>query len=249
MRIYLRFPSDLCIDRMVNLCYHPEIDQLVNFERRDGVEISEKGAVSKQRILISAMSEFAKSGYEGASVNSICSQNNISKGLIYHYFSDKEELYLSCVETCFNHLTEFLSRAAKALSGSISDKLTAWFDARMDFFANNPLYLGIFSGALLSPPAGLACKIASLRTPFDQLNISVLRNLLTSGGLRPCFDLDSVILGFRMYMDFFNLRFKDAVISGVPPQQLLSEHEKLCRMQVYVMLHGLLEDGREESGI
>ena len=210
---------------------------------------SEKGAISKQRILISAMSEFANNGYEGASLNNICSQSNISKGLIYHYFSDKETLYLSCVEICFNQLTEFLGHTAKTLSGTILEKLTAWFDARLAFFAQNQLYLGIFSSALLSPPAELSGKIAELRAPFDELNISVLKNLLTSGGIRPCFDLDAVILGFRMYMDFFNLRFRDAVISGASPQQVLGEHEKLCRTQVYIMLHGLLQDDREESGI
>ena len=52
----------------------------------------EKNAVSRQRILSAAMEEFSRKGYEGASLSTLCAEKEISKGLIYHYFSGKEEL-------------------------------------------------------------------------------------------------------------------------------------------------------------
>ena len=57
----------------------------------------EKSALARRRILDAAMREFADKGYEGASLNTVCAENGISKGIIYHHFRDKSELYLLCV--------------------------------------------------------------------------------------------------------------------------------------------------------
>ena len=44
----------------------------------------EKSQISKEKILNAAIIEFGTKTYESASLNNICSDNNISKGLIYH---------------------------------------------------------------------------------------------------------------------------------------------------------------------
>ena len=50
----------------------------------------EKNALSRQRILEAALREFSEKGYAAASLNTVCAENGISKGIIYHYFADKE---------------------------------------------------------------------------------------------------------------------------------------------------------------
>ena len=45
----------------------------------------EKNALSRQRILDAAMEEFSRRGYEGASLNTVCAEKGLSKGIIYHY--------------------------------------------------------------------------------------------------------------------------------------------------------------------
>lgn len=46
-----------------------------------------------KKIINSAFKEFAKFGKEKASLNKILKASGISKGVFYHYFSDKEELF------------------------------------------------------------------------------------------------------------------------------------------------------------
>lgn len=46
----------------------------------------------RQLILDSALIVFAHKGYHGASIANIASEANISKGLIYNYFSSKEDI-------------------------------------------------------------------------------------------------------------------------------------------------------------
>ena len=49
----------------------------------------EKNQISRQRILESAAKEFAEKGYGLSSINVICAEGDISKGILYHYFKDK----------------------------------------------------------------------------------------------------------------------------------------------------------------
>lgn len=47
----------------------------------------------RDKIINAALAEFAANGYEKASTNEIVKNAGISRGLLYHYFKDKEELY------------------------------------------------------------------------------------------------------------------------------------------------------------
>ncbi|WP_438995536.1 TetR/AcrR family transcriptional regulator [Poseidonia sp.] len=50
----------------------------------------------KMRILEVSKHAFADLGYEGASYNKIISQIGISKGSMYYYFENKEDLFITC---------------------------------------------------------------------------------------------------------------------------------------------------------
>ena len=112
----------------------------------------EKHESSRRRILESALRAFAEQGYHAAALNEIGARAGVSKGLIYHYFKDKDELYLSCVAECFDALTVYLSGVAAALGGPPEEWLRRYFEKRLRFFAAHPLFLGIFTGVIQAPP-------------------------------------------------------------------------------------------------
>lgn len=200
----------------------------------------DKNALSRKRILDAALQEFSAKGYEGASLNTVWAENGISKGIIYHHFKDKDEIYLLCVEMCFKELTAYLGKAEKTLMGTTEERLQGYFDARLGFFADNPLYLGIFFDAALQPPEALVQEISKRRREFDELNISVLTGLLRSKPLRQGLSVEAVVEDFRMYMDFFNLRFRSTLHHGLSTESALKEHEERCHRQLNVLLHGIL---------
>ena len=98
----------------------------------------EKNQLTRRKILESACVEFASHGFEAGSVNTICQNGGVSKGIIYHYFSSKEELYLECVAECFDRLTDYMQDKLSAMQEDESDRvLSAYFDLRMDYFREN----------------------------------------------------------------------------------------------------------------
>ena len=201
----------------------------------------EKNALSRQRILDAALKEFSEKGYSGASLNTACAENNISKGIVYHYFKDKDELYLLCVAECFEALTENMKTIQENKSATIEQLLSDYFDARLRFFAENPLYLGIFLDVVLNPPTNLTAQLAKTRRSFDILNVSAMAAMLTMAPLRKGLSVAVVTEDFRIYMDFLNARFRAALTGAVTPEQALREHEERSRRQLSILLHGMLE--------
>lgn len=56
-----------------------------------------------------------RKGYGASSINAICSSQEISKGIISHYFDTKDDLFLACVEECFALLTEAIKNGCRKL--------------------------------------------------------------------------------------------------------------------------------------
>jgi AcrR family transcriptional regulator len=52
----------------------------------------------KEKILEVGIEEFASKGYENANINIIAKNSGISIGLMYKYFSTKEDLFITCVQ-------------------------------------------------------------------------------------------------------------------------------------------------------
>ncbi|WP_125705010.1 TetR/AcrR family transcriptional regulator [Lacticaseibacillus daqingensis] len=58
----------------------------------------------KARILQAAMHEFAHHGYRDAKTDAIANAADVSKGLIFHYFGSKANLYLETIQTTFDKI-------------------------------------------------------------------------------------------------------------------------------------------------
>jgi AcrR family transcriptional regulator len=61
-------------------------------------------AVEQRRLLAAATAEFAAHGYDDASVNRLLARAKISKGALYYYFSDKDDLYATVVERAISSI-------------------------------------------------------------------------------------------------------------------------------------------------
>lgn len=198
---------------------------------------NEKNMLTRQKIVDSAMLEFGSRSYGEASMNTICTSGKISKGIIYHYFKDKDELYLLCVRECFDKLTDYLSRATSLDNVPITAALQRYFDARIAFFAEHPAYLKLFYNAVISPPAHLEAAIDNISAELDAQAVSILTAMLQGVKLRENITIPEVIEVFCEYQDFVNARFQMRAAG----EGTLREHEERCRRSLQIMLYGVIE--------
>ena len=195
----------------------------------------EKNQLTRRRIMDSALAEFAGKGYGASSVNTICAAQDISKGIIYHYFNTKDELYLACVEECFCKLTEFLA-ANSPMQGTVEERLEGYFSNRMHFFRQHPVYQSIFCEAVLSPPAHLVAEIGQKKKEFDDLNIRILEQLLQDLPLHPGFTMSEVVETFRLFQDFIN---------ATERTQDFCLREERCKKALHILLFGVVASKKD----
>ena len=70
---------------------------------------------SRREILQAAMEEFGTYNYSDVTIDNICSRHGISKGMMYHYYSGKDDLFLLCAREMFQALKEHHGRSALPL--------------------------------------------------------------------------------------------------------------------------------------
>lgn len=189
---------------------------------------------SRKRILESALREFAKQGYGLSSINTICDEGDISKGSLYHYYESKDALYLACVEKCFHSLTAYLQAY---MEGKNQADVQSYFDARLRFFQENPIFQRVFCETIISPPEHLKTQIEKIKENFDALNTRVLTNLLQDVKLRSDTNIEQAMELFRLFQDFVNVR------SQMTPHGEINieKHEELSSRALQVLLYGLVE--------
>lgn len=200
----------------------------------------EKNQRSREKILNCARQEFAESGFGQSSINSICTVGGIAKGVLYHYFTGKDELYLLCIQDCFDSLTAYLKEHLPKTSDSIPEQLDRYFNARMEFFHENPAMQSLFCEAVINPPNHLRSEIEKVRKPFDRYTISLLNSILAHASLRSDFTRNEVTDTFRHYQDFVNARMKTEL-----SQMSAKKRESVCHKAMLVLLYGVIQEERK----
>jgi TetR/AcrR family transcriptional regulator len=61
-------------------------------------------AATRRKLLTAARREFARSGLAGARVDEIAARAGVNKQLVYHYFGDKDALYLAVLEWVYEEI-------------------------------------------------------------------------------------------------------------------------------------------------
>ena len=192
----------------------------------------EKNRKSREHILNCAFSEFAAQGYRGASVNTVCAAGHISKGLLYHYYKDKDALYLACVERCFRELTGALKERLDVKTVTPDQ----YFSARLEFFGEHPEHQALFCDTVVNPPKHLSEQLAACREPFDALNESMLTALLEKETLADGLTVPDAIRQLRVFEDCVSSYLKNAD----PQARQTQQHNLLCRQTFQTMLYGLI---------
>jgi len=192
----------------------------------------EKNRKSREHILACAFAEFAGQGYLRASVNTVCSSGQISKGQLYYHFNDKDELYLACVERCFQELTEHLSVHLN-VETITPDR---YFDVRLEYFEKHLLHQKLFCDCVIDPPQHLQEALSARRAAFDTLNETMLTAILKKETLAEGFTLQDALRQLRIFEDLICLYLKN----GRQDARQAKEHNELCRQTLHTMLYGLL---------
>lgn len=198
----------------------------------------QKTELTKERILTAAMNEFGMNGYHATKINNIC-KAGIPKGLLYHNFQNKDEIYLACIKRCMDKLMNYLEHQ------KVSSDPKQYMTARLDFFQENQNEARLFFEALLQPPEQLRPQIAEVRKEFDTLNRMLYQQVLSSISLRDGVTCEDAMAYFTLMQTMFNGYFSSPACRDMSFRERMLSHEMNLARLFEFMLYGIAKGGNE----
>lgn len=196
----------------------------------------EKTRLRREMIIAAALGEFAAKGYKGFVINELCKVDGISKGVLYHNFSGKSDLYLACVQESFE----------KALGMLLGEEgqvpsLADYMERRHQFYQQFPEHCHIFFEAMIATPEELMAEIAPQKAIFLDLNEQVCQKLLSESKLKDHIDEKRAMAYLRLMQDMFRSYYL-TVSSDSSLTDLVSGYENQLSQVLDMMVYGIIED-------
>ncbi len=123
---------------------------------------------SKGKILQSALALFANKGYFSTTIAQLAKQAKVSKGLIYNYFTGKEDILKELVQLGFEEIDR-VSVESESINDPV-EKLRRQLDLFAELLSDNEVFWKLYTH-LLAQPTVVSAVNSRLKTFFDdQLN-------------------------------------------------------------------------------
>src|SRR3954464_9302058 len=140
-------------------------------QRRDPV-------ATRKKLLTAARQEFARHGFAGARVDEIAERAAVNKQLVYHYFGDKDALYLAVLEWVYE---EIRAQERKLnLEGLAPDKaIRKLIESSFDHLSAHPDFI-----VLLNDENRGGARHVSHSTRLEDMHsplVSLVSKILTEG--------------------------------------------------------------------
>lgn len=145
-------------------------------------------------LLEAGISEFANKGFDKSNMNLIAKRAGLSVGVIYKYYTDKDEFFLACVRYSLNLLRDVLGKVMEDGFDVVANmRLVVWAliehsKKHADYYV---MYHEITAGGCKRFATMLAQEIESISA---QVYTNLLENAKKSGVVRP--DMDSRVFAF-----------------------------------------------------
>src|SRR6201997_5861684 len=142
-------------------------------------------AATRQKLLAAARREFAASGLAGARVDEIAARAGVNKQLVYHYFGDKDALYLAVLEWVYEEIRA--QERALNLEGLPPEQaIRKLIESSFDHLARHPDFIVLLNdenrGGARHVRASL--KLESMHSPLVSMVSKILKQGVRDGIFR-----------------------------------------------------------------
>lgn len=135
-------------------------------------------AATRQRILDVAKAEFAEHGFSGSRIERIAAGASANVGMIYHYFGNKDELYLAALEASYKIIRD-REQTLDIAHADPREALKALVELTFDFLSTDPHFVRLImnENLMMGRTAQRSATIPHMTRPL----LEQLRSLLARG--------------------------------------------------------------------
>ena len=147
----------------------------------------------RDRIIIAAMKEFAEKGYEKASTNEIVNGAQISKGLLFHYFKNKKQLYMFLYDYGLEFMTNEFYKRVNMEERDLFEKIRDSGLAKLEIMKKNPHLLPFLQGTYLETSIEIRAELEAKGKKILEVNMQKTFDNVDTSRFRPGLDLQTAI--------------------------------------------------------
>jgi len=150
-------------------------------------------AATREALVQAAVDEFSRSGFAGARVDEIARVAGVNKQLVYHYFENKQGLYLVALESVYAQIRE----KEQALSlGALEpvEAMTQLIGFSFDYLAEHPEFIALLADENRNQGQHILAseRLKRMHSPFIDMLQSTLERGVAQGVFRR--DVDAIHL-------------------------------------------------------
>lgn len=150
---------------------------------------------SVTQIIEAASQMFTVHGYEETSISEICKSCNISKGKLYYYFSDKEDLFTACCAHAYSLVNEIFNLFVFDPETTFKNNFLNFFLCYQKVFSEHEFLLYIIYTIHSTQQSAIKEKILEITKYHQQKFTSIIENILDCFSIKAnAFDIS---LGFH----------------------------------------------------
>jgi TetR/AcrR family transcriptional regulator len=149
---------------------------------------------AKQTAIINAaLKAFAEQGYDDASTNEIVKDAGISKGLLFHYFGTKKQLFLFL----FDYSVEIIKTEYLACLNTDEPDLFARYRQsallKVEIIHKHPYVFDFLATALLTDSPGLKADMESRLVSLQILSVTTMVESIDTSKFKPGIDIERAL--------------------------------------------------------
>lgn len=196
----------------------------------------------KKAIIDACLTEFSEHGYERANTNRIGAEAGVSKGLIFHYFGSKNNLFLLTVEACMKEIAEqFEGYSVKG-----QDFIQAMLNVstiKLRFFKEHPRHYRLLMEAFYNSPPTLAAKIKAIQAEASKTGYNLVREMMGELALKPGVDRGKALDLILSVSYVIESKFMPALSEqSVFPETVYKNIETEYMEYLKLLLYGIAEE-------
>lgn len=112
---------------------------------------------------------FNEYGYDGTSVSDISKSTEMSRGILYHYFKNKDNLYLHCAKKCIDEFRLYIKANESDLNTG-KEAALALLNLQQNFLRQHPQYRVLCYNTLALRPPHLSPELSEIRKALKEDN-------------------------------------------------------------------------------
>lgn len=201
----------------------------------------------RNKIFQATLREFTQHTYDKASTNQIIQEAAISKGLLFHYFKSKKDLYLATYDQCMSVFWKLIEPSLTGLPADYFDRLLYISRVKLQIFEKEPLIYAFILTAYEDIQHRFPGEFEERMTEAAQSRASVLFNGVDLSALRTDIDQKKALYYIQLSLEAMAQKMAKAALRQ-EDKGLKSWKEKMKDIELLVELfrHGIYR--KEDKG-